>query len=55
MRDDFETITVARHDDQILLVTLNRPEASNALNTRMGLDLVELFETFSIDLAACAP
>ena len=51
MRADFETITVARHDDHILLVTLNRPEASNALNTRMGLDLVELFETFSIDLA----
>ena len=50
MRADFETITVARHDDHILMVTLNRPEASNALNTRMGLDLVELFETFSVDL-----
>jgi len=51
MRADFETINVARHDDHILLVTLNRPEVSNALNTRMGLDLLELFETFSIDLA----
>ena len=50
MRDDFETITVARHDDHVLTVMLNRPEASNALNTRMGLDLVELFETFSVDL-----
>jgi enoyl-CoA hydratase len=50
MRADFETITVARHDDHILLVTLNRPEASNALNTRMGLDLMEVFEAFSIDL-----
>ena len=50
MRSDFETITVSRHDDHILLVTLNRPEASNALNTRMGLDLMELFETLSIDL-----
>lgn len=50
MRADFETVTVARHDDHILLVTLNRPEASNALNTRMGLDLLEVFETFSIDL-----
>ena len=54
MRADFETIHVARHDDHILLVTLNRPEASNALNTRMGLDLVEVFETFSIDLAGPA-
>ncbi len=51
MRADFETINVARHDDHILLVTLSRPAASNALNTRMGLDLVEVFETLSIDLA----
>jgi enoyl-CoA hydratase len=50
MRADFETIAVARHDDHILLVTLNRPEVSNAMNTRMGLDLMELFETLSIDL-----
>jgi enoyl-CoA hydratase/carnithine racemase len=50
MRADFETITVSRHDDHILLVTLNRPEASNALNTRMGLDLVEVFEALSTDL-----
>jgi enoyl-CoA hydratase/carnithine racemase len=50
MRIDFETITVERRDDTILLVALNRPEASNALNTQMGLDLMELFEGFSIDI-----
>src|SRR5258707_5636590 len=50
MRADFETIAVSRHDNHILLVTLNRPEVSNALNTRMGLDLMELFEALSIDL-----
>ena len=50
MRADFETVVVSRQDDHILLVTLNRPEASNALNTRMGLDLMELFEALSIDL-----
>src|SRR5258708_26401308 len=50
MRADFETIAVSRHDDHLLLVTLNRPEVSNAMNTRMGLDLMELFETLSIDL-----
>src|ERR1051326_5381786 len=50
MSRDFETIVASRIDDHILLVTLNRPEVSNALNTRMGLDLVELFETLSIDL-----
>jgi len=51
MRTDFETIVVSRNDDHILVVTLNRPEVSNALNTQMGLDLVELFEAFSTDLA----
>jgi enoyl-CoA hydratase/carnithine racemase len=50
MRADFETITIARNDDHILLVTLNRPEASNALNTRMGLDLMEVFESLAVDL-----
>jgi len=50
MRIDFETITIERRDNDILLVTLNRPDAANALNTQMGLDLMELFEGFSIDL-----
>src|SRR5438309_11493269 len=50
MRTDFETIAVSRHGDHILLVTLNRPEESNALNTRMGLDLMEGFEALSADL-----
>ena len=50
MRSEFETITVERRDNHILLVTLNRVEAANALNTRMGLDLMELFEGFSVDL-----
>jgi enoyl-CoA hydratase len=50
MRSNFETITVERRDDFILLVTLNRPQAANALNTQMGLDLMELFEGFSIDI-----
>jgi enoyl-CoA hydratase len=50
MRADFETITMARHDDHILLVTLNRPKVSNALNTRMGLDLMETFEALAVDL-----
>ncbi len=50
MRADFETIVVSRHDDHVLLVTLNRPNVSNALNTRMGLDLMEVFEQLAIDL-----
>ena len=50
MRSEFETVTATRRDGDILLVTLNRPDAANALNTQMGLDLVELFEHFSVDL-----
>jgi len=49
MRADFETIVVSR-TDHILTVTLNRPKVSNALNTRMGLDLMELFEQLALDL-----
>jgi enoyl-CoA hydratase/carnithine racemase len=50
MRADFETIIVSRDDDHILKVTLNRPAVSNALNTRMGLSLMELFEVLSLEL-----
>jgi enoyl-CoA hydratase/carnithine racemase len=50
MRSEFETIAVERRDGHILRVTLNRPEAANALNTQMGLDLMELFEGFSVEL-----
>lgn len=32
-----------------MVVTLDRPSASNAMNTQMGLDLMELFEGFAID------
>lgn len=50
MRTDFETIAVERHADHILLITLNRPDVSNAMNTRMGLNLMEVFEGLSINL-----
>lgn len=52
MRSDFETITAERRDNHVLLVVLNRPDAANALNTQMGLDLMELFEGLSVDLEA---
>src|SRR5262249_49043036 len=50
MRNDFETITAERHGGYLLVVTLNRPEAANAMNTQMGLDLMELFEGLTIDI-----
>lgn len=48
-RDSFETLLVAAHGPHVRLVTLNRPEARNALNTQMGLDLVDLFEAVAAD------
>jgi len=52
MRSDFETIVTERRDNHVLVVTLNRPDVANALNTQMGLDLMELFEGLTLDLEA---
>ena len=38
-----ETLKVEMVEDEILLVTLNRPADANALNTQMGRDLIKLF------------
>ena len=40
----FETLDLKPIGDHALLVTLNRPEASNAFNTQMAWDLVTFFE-----------
>jgi enoyl-CoA hydratase len=42
----FETVSVEWPQDHTLLVTLNRPEVANAMNTQMGLDLLEIFDGF---------
>jgi enoyl-CoA hydratase len=42
----FDTITVGQPQEHIVLVTLNRPEVANAMNTQMGLDLLEVFDGF---------
>jgi enoyl-CoA hydratase/carnithine racemase len=44
MQDRFDTLALSRPADQILSVTLNRPRAANALNTRMMRDLLALFQ-----------
>jgi enoyl-CoA hydratase len=50
MRSEFEAIVLERRDNRVLVVILNRPEAANALNTQMGLDLMELFEGLTVDI-----
>ena len=45
----FDTITVTVPAPQIRLVTLNRPEAANAFNTRMAEELTGVFEALDLD------
>lgn len=43
MRDHYDTIKVEWPSTDVIQVTLNRPASANALNTQMGLDLLEVF------------
>ena len=45
----FETLILSEPVPFVIQMTLNRPGASNALNTRMGKDLFEVFEAVSLD------
>jgi enoyl-CoA hydratase/carnithine racemase len=47
--DSFETLQTQTLDTDILQVRLNRPDAANALNTRMGRDLLALFMGLNAD------
>ncbi len=46
MRTDYETLAV--EDGEVATITLARPAQSNALNTRMGEELVECFEALAM-------
>ncbi|WP_252511331.1 enoyl-CoA hydratase/isomerase family protein [Phreatobacter aquaticus] len=46
---EFETLSLSRPHDHVLVVTMNRPEAMNALNTQMGRDLVQCFEDIALN------
>jgi enoyl-CoA hydratase len=45
----FETLLLEQADAHVTVVRLNRPNASNALNTQMGRDLVRCFEDIALD------
>ena len=40
---NYQTLLVERRHEHLLLVTLNRPQAMNALNTQMGRDTLDLW------------
>ena len=49
MADQYETLLVETVEPHILKVTLNRPQAANALNTQMGRDLLDLWLSLVLD------
>jgi len=46
MRDTYETLKIERPDPHVMVVTLNRPEAMNAFNTKMGEEMRSLFRDY---------
>ena len=46
IKTDFTTLLVDRHDNGLVVITLNRPEAGNAVNTDMGLELLDVWTDF---------
>jgi enoyl-CoA hydratase len=47
MREQYETLALSEPVGQVLQVTLNRPKVANAMNTQMGLDLLDVFTDLS--------
>ncbi len=45
----FETLHCHHPESDLLIVEMNRPQASNALNTMMGLELHQVFESLSLE------
>ena len=52
MKTDYETLKLDfDEEDGVLVVSFNRPEARNAMNTRMGEEFRELWSGFYVDQA----
>ncbi|MBV8121190.1 MAG: enoyl-CoA hydratase/isomerase family protein [Alphaproteobacteria bacterium] len=47
MDREFETIRAPDRGDGLVLLTLNRPQVANALNTQMGRDLLAFFDAIN--------
>ena len=53
MHDSYQTLLVERPHADVLLVTMNRPEAMNAMNTQMGHDMAHLFDALAAHPDTC--
>ena len=49
MMSSYDTLLISRPANHVVQVTLNRPDFANAFNTQMALDLVDIFESLSMD------
>ena len=49
MTDTYETLKIDIHDPKIMTVTMNRPQALNAMNTKMMTELRDIFQSFYVD------
>jgi len=52
-KSPFEAVKVERPSEAVLLVTLDRPAAANAMNTRMGEELLEIFGNLAVQPEDC--
>jgi enoyl-CoA hydratase len=52
MPAEFETLSIESHADEVLAVTINRPQAANAMNTALGRDLLQVFSDIIADPAS---
>ena len=49
INSDYDTLDIARPEPHLLILTLNRPQAANAFNTRMGEELRAFWKTLLED------
>jgi enoyl-CoA hydratase/carnithine racemase len=47
MAKTYDTLQIENPQPHTVLVTLNRPAAANAMNTQMGVDLLDLFDSIN--------
>jgi enoyl-CoA hydratase/carnithine racemase len=45
-QNNYSTLKVERRNNGLVIVTLNRPESGNAVNTEMGIELLDLWTDF---------
>ena len=53
MAKAYETVLLDRPHPGVLLLTLNRPAAMNAMNTQMGLDMLDVFHILEAEPGFC--